>query len=185
MKTVKPENDVEQRWEYGIWLGTIEHTSEHIIGTKDGVIKCRAISPLCNGNNFDLKTFDEFQGSPWRPSPRHNSWKLRTNLEGGGEDCEPQAQDFKVQADIGEDPDEARRISEESRRLINSGERGGVKGFFITQTDIARYGTTPGCEGCKFATGRVTYQRGHSTQCRLRIIGMMKEDPEDSRRVDK
>eukprot|EP00973_Karenia_brevis_P033346 4600183-Karenia_brevis.AAC.1 len=36
----------EARWEKGVWLGIIPESQEHIIGTKAGVIKCRAISAM-------------------------------------------------------------------------------------------------------------------------------------------
>ena len=41
-KTVSISKD-EPRWRTGIWLGFIDHTNEHLIGTTKGVIKCRAI----------------------------------------------------------------------------------------------------------------------------------------------
>ena len=81
MKTVKVENDTQQKWKYGIWLGIIEHTSEHIIGTSEGVIKCRAIAPVAQGGRYDCDFFDGIKGTPWKPSPRHTTWRLKTSLD--------------------------------------------------------------------------------------------------------
>ena len=41
-KTVNIAKD-EAKWREGVWLGFIDNTNEHIIGTKHGAIKCRAI----------------------------------------------------------------------------------------------------------------------------------------------
>ena len=183
MKTVKVENDTQSTWNYGIWLGTIEHTSEHIIGTRDGTVKCRAISPLPGDKCFDGEFFDSIKGTPWRPSPRFKSWKIKTSLDGEG-DAEPTADDFKVKVDLQEDPETARRVAAESRDLI-MGSAGVTKSFSITQTDISRYSATPSCDGCRFVTGKLSYQRGHSAACRLRILRLMREDPEDKHRVEK
>ena len=53
MKTVKMDNDTEPRWKPGIWQGMVEHTGEHIIGTGEGTVKCRAISELVPESRYD------------------------------------------------------------------------------------------------------------------------------------
>ena len=96
MKTVLPDNDTERKWKYGIWLGVVEHTGEHIVGTKEGTVKCKAISQLTPDKRFDQEMLDGIQGTPWKPSPHHKSWKLRANIEGGQDDEPEAAGDWKV-----------------------------------------------------------------------------------------
>ena len=43
----------EARWEYGVWLGSIELSDEHLIGTSLGVIKSRAATTLQEDTRFD------------------------------------------------------------------------------------------------------------------------------------
>ena len=40
-KTLKIAKD-EAKWRSGLWLGFIDHTNEHLIGTQKGIIKCRS-----------------------------------------------------------------------------------------------------------------------------------------------
>ena len=88
-----------------------------------------------------------------------------------------------MSVDWNEDVDAARKIIRESKANIES-QPGQSHGFHISQADIARYGATSSCHGCKFAVGKVTYQRGHSTECRKRIMKLMREDPDDRFRVE-
>ena len=182
MKTVKLKDDTEKRWRYGIWLGVIENTSEHIIGTKEGVVKCRAVSQITDDRKFDREFSAEIRGTPWRPSPRHSTWTIRTNLE-EDEDIEEEPEvNYEAKINCGEDVDAAIKIIEESKRIIES-KVPTQHGLHISQSDIARYGATAGCKGCRYVLGRLPYQQAHSTECRKRIVGLMREDPEDRLRV--
>ena len=51
-KTVKLSK-IDARWNEGTWLGIIDHTNEHIIGTEDGVIKFRASHPRDRETRWD------------------------------------------------------------------------------------------------------------------------------------
>ena len=165
MKTVKVDKTTP-KWRYGVWLGTIEHTSEHIIGTHDGVVKCRAIAPLAGERRFDAKYLEKMVGTPWKPSPNHKGWKIRTNLEEGeNEEPEEAEEHYEVPIDYNEDVDEAKRIISESRRAIEM-KPGQNHSLHISQADVARYHTTKGCYGCRFAIGQLPYQRGHTFECR-------------------
>ena len=44
----------EARWRHGVWIGSIEASDEHLVGTDLGVIKCRAVAPLAEGQRFSL-----------------------------------------------------------------------------------------------------------------------------------
>ena len=117
-KTVKMDK-TEARWKYGLWLGIIEHTCEHIMGTENGVIKCRAISPLSGQERFDAVLINAMKGTPWKPSPKHSSHKIRTNLEATEDESDEELDDeFEVPVDWYEDVEEAGRIVNESRKAI-------------------------------------------------------------------
>ena len=183
MKTVKLDKS-EAKWRYGAWVGTIEHTSEHIIGTPEGVIKCRAIAPIAEDKRYDAEFLGKIRGKPWKPSTLHNGWKIRTNLESVEEDeIVDEGDDFKGYVDMNEDVEEARRIVREGRRSIEKGSSV-AHSFHITQADIARYQPSSGCDGCRFVTGRISCQRPHGAACRKIIMDLMKEDIEDRYRVE-
>lgn len=47
----------EARWREGIWLGTVESSDEHLVGTMVGVIKRRCSAGVAD--NFDAKAIEE------------------------------------------------------------------------------------------------------------------------------
>ena len=57
--------------------------------------------------------------------------------------------------------------------------------FTIKAKDVFKYGATEGCIGCKFVLGTITYQCGHSNQCKLRMVEKMEKDKIDKHRVEK
>ena len=103
-------NKNEAKWHCGIWLGTIEHTNEHIIGTMDGVVKCRAIAPLPEDKQYDAVFSERVKWAPWKPSAKHNGWKIKTNLGGEEDEIDEVNLDYEVPVDYNEDADEAKRI---------------------------------------------------------------------------
>ena len=75
----------ESRWRTGIWLGFIDHTNEHIIGTRRGTLMCRAIRRFDATSQCDIIDIEEMQGSPWEPIPGRNTLRIPTNIEESGE----------------------------------------------------------------------------------------------------
>lgn len=55
--------------------------------------------------------------------------------------------------------------------------------FYMKARDVVKYLATPGCPGCKFATGVVNTQRGHSPECKNIMMLLMSQDREDKHRV--
>ena len=45
-----------------------------------------------------------------------------------------------------------------------------------------KYDATDKCNGCRFVTGEVTFQCGHSPACKKRMIELMKDDSQDKHR---
>ena len=54
----------------------------------------------------------------------------------------------------------------------------------ITQTDLDKYGLTPGCPGCLAKQRGEIAKRGHSEACRKRIEDMMRQDGDDRRKIE-
>eukprot|EP00973_Karenia_brevis_P069007 9592349-Karenia_brevis.AAC.1 len=65
-KTVQLAKD-EPRWLYGVWLGILRESNEHIIGTERGVIKCRAITALTHDKRSSKDDIEKMRGLPWQP----------------------------------------------------------------------------------------------------------------------
>ena len=57
----------------GIWLGIIERTEEHLIGTEHGVVKCRTGQRLPGNQRWDWTMVTSIPGTTWKPVPGHQS----------------------------------------------------------------------------------------------------------------
>ena len=79
-KTVHLAKD-EPKWREGTWLGFIDMTNEHLIGTKNGSLKCRAIKRFDETGRFDAQMINSLRGAPWEPVPGRQSLKVTTNIE--------------------------------------------------------------------------------------------------------
>ena len=82
-KTVSIPKD-EPKWRTGIWIGFLDHSNEHIIGTEKGTLKCRAIRRHDQSEQFNALMIEKMSGTPWRPVPGRNSMKIPTNIEEDG-----------------------------------------------------------------------------------------------------
>ena len=69
---------------YRIWLGFIDHTNEHSVGTKMGTIKGRAIRRKDSTEQFSMIQIEEITGTPWQPVPGKESLRIPTNIEYDG-----------------------------------------------------------------------------------------------------
>ena len=69
----------ETRWKYGVWIGSIEASDEHLIGTPLGVVKARAVTALPDRQRFEAMAIADTQGTPCRPPTKHRGTKVRTH----------------------------------------------------------------------------------------------------------
>lgn len=51
----------------GIWLGVIERIEEVLVGTRQGVVKCRAVTRLLDGEKWRADVIESMKGLPWEP----------------------------------------------------------------------------------------------------------------------
>ena len=139
-------NKFDLRWYEGVWLGIRDETGEAIVGTREGMVKCRDFcrKPI-EEDRWDAKKFDEFRGSPWEPVPGKTGMKIRTQIV-ISEDSTPVTTPVVVREELG------------PRRLR------------VRRDDLLRYGFTAGCPGCR-AMNRGTAQMAHAEERRKRIEG--------------
>ena len=70
----------------GIWLGTIDRTEETIIGTKDGVVKCRTLSRLASRDQWDSTMVLQIKGLPWEPVLGRRTMQIPVDVQESGDD---------------------------------------------------------------------------------------------------
>ena len=58
---------IEYRWDEGIWLGRCTESSETLIGSAEGVLRCRSIRRLPESDRYMLEVFKAFSATPWNP----------------------------------------------------------------------------------------------------------------------
>ena len=159
----------------GIWLGIIERIEETIIGTKEGVVKCRSASRLANGNQWNKDLVMHMRGWLWEPILGKPSMHIPVEIHDNGEDPE---RDYGVAS-------RPIDVLDEHRVEV----RGSSDTFHISRKAINKYGMTIGCPGCNDLANRgqrkSTLIYNHSDECRNRIIDMMKGDPEYKRLLEK
>lgn len=83
-KTILLPKD-EVRWKDGLFLGFIDGTTEYVIGTNRGSIKCRAIRHKDPTEQFNIESPNAMHGTPWMPVPSRESMRIPTNIEDSGE----------------------------------------------------------------------------------------------------
>ena len=195
MKTVKI-GKTQARWNRGTWLGIIDHTNEHIIGTEDGVVKCRAIQPRDPENRWDIDAMLKIKGTPWKPNPNRNSLRIPTSINREESEGEEEQDPDKAPEDIGGDFEVQIDEKEDAERQREEVKRAKAREAFETRfpssrkmcvmkEDVFKYGLTPGCKGCKSAIGEIKSTAGHNAECRERIMQAMAADPIDCTRVER
>ena len=160
----------------GVWLGIVERTEGVIIGTRDGVVKCRPLSRLSRDDQWDKEMVLHMRGVPWEPVPGRKGMHTLVDINDDGNDPEK---------DYGKDVRPANAQDDDAPVEL----RGSPDKLHISPKAIARCGTTPGCPGCNDVarrgqqSGKIMYH--HSQAYRDRIIEHMKYDPEYRRLLEK
>ena len=127
----KGKTGMSSRWSDGIWIGMKEDTGEHLIGTKEGVIKARTIRRKgSREERWNRARLAEIRGLPWNPMKR---------------DLEEERKEVMMDMPGQEEPVQEEPLVE-NRKEPGAIER---RSFQIKVSDIRRSGATPGCAGCK------------------------------------
>ena len=78
-------------WDKGIWLGELERTPEHIVGTKNGAMGARTLRRLVPTKRSETSLLLEMQGVPWDLVPNAPRCGRRKRQ------CDTQIKQFKRQ----------------------------------------------------------------------------------------
>ena len=117
---------LDPRTSPGLWLGKTLSSDDHIIGTHQGIRKCRTIFRRPDRKRHDVKWVDQSIGTPWQPR--------------GQGVLIPQAVSDSL------------RIEPQLAPPVASGK----KSVYITTDRQYKYGQTPGCKGCSQEYGVYT-----------------------------
>ena len=124
---VKGQHSWTSRWAGGIWLGVIDRSGENLIGTDNGVVKCRTMKRKAgNAQKWDIGAVNEMQGVPWEPEPD------RTNVLIGIKVREWKKREVDADQVLPAEVKETRRVNK----------------FSILPRDVDEHGVTVGCKGC-------------------------------------
>ena len=142
------------RWNQGIFFLRRERSDEAVIGTRDGVLKTRSIKRMIAQERWDADMIKTLRGYPWRP-------------DGGDEEenTEVVAQELPEKPHI--------QIEEEPQ----------VRRVYIKKGDVAKYGASVGCPGCRAVLTRGP-SKPHTEPCRARITRRMMEEEEGRMRLE-
>ena len=151
---------LDPRWDTGVFLGVREESNEVVVGTNEGVIKCRTFRRKgSQEERWNRDTILGIKGVPWQPNPRVNTFDIRSRI------VVPVEQPSEV---------EVGRMREFARRR-----------WRIEASDLSTHGYTMGCPGCN-AHRRGARAVRHSEICRARIGNALAEagDPRIVRVVE-
>ena len=134
---------LEPRWAEGLWLGKRWESDEHIIGTSDGIVKCRGIAQVPATERWNRKAVEELKGTPW-------------NWAGDAPDIANEAF-IPLDASRVRDPDPPMPAAV-PRQLK------------ITIEMLEKFGYSPNCVRCRGLVGHgPTPTSAHEPHCRRRI----------------
>ena len=145
----------ESRLMSGIFLGYVWRSTEYIVGTQDGIYKCRTIRRKNVENSYDASCFDFLKTT-------YNDYVMkdaRTTVAvprfpgGGGK------------------PDE---IPQRGRDFV-------PRRVYTRPTDYAKHGYTQGCRGCAWLETQMGPRVGHTEACRARLEKAIADDESDDR----
>ena len=173
MDKAREINNIEAKWEKGLWLGTAREANEMLIGTQDGATRCYAIKRMTEEDRWNAEEAAGLKGTPQQPNPMKMGLHIPTRLPadtalGGDAHC--------AAAEGGEEPDIPGDTAPAPDPL--------VRRTPITHKEIDKYGPTPECVGCEVEARCEVTRREHSDNCRNRIEEEMRRDEADKQRLD-
>ncbi len=62
----------------GIWLGLRWRSDEHLVGTKDGVVKARTVRRLLDDQKWNPEMINQIRGAPRRPTPEWRAMQCQS-----------------------------------------------------------------------------------------------------------
>ena len=154
----------------GVWLGVSERIEETLVGTKNGVITCRAVNRLNEADRCNRENVLDMKGTPCERIPGKTSPHIPVDVADDGECMGPGSENEDLPTTRVDDEAEERDF------------KIGMDKLHLPWKAIKESGETAGCPACDIIRqrggrpGRIG--RHHSEACRRRILDMMREDPE-------
>ena len=137
----------------GVFLGYVWRSTEYLIGTKDGILRCRTIKRKAEEVSYDPSCTEYL-------NIRYDDYIL----EGAST---TQQVSFPRGA-------EALPVPSRGRDFV-------PRRVYIMPADYVRHGYTQGCRGCTWAQNQLGARAPHSEACRARIEGEIGKDENDGR----
>ena len=131
MKTVHKSKGVAAK-KSGAWLGNNERTKEFIIGTPQGVVKCRAYSRMDSDIRWNPDVILSMRGAPSDPVPGRTDSRIPVSIDERG-------------IELGHDDVKAPDRDDVQDEMPGFARKAGQDRLHVSRKAISRYGPTDGC----------------------------------------
>ena len=135
------QHKADSRVGVGVFLGYVWRTTEYLIGTKDGIVRCRTIKRRAEEVSYDGECFEYLKIN-------YDEYILKGART---------KQHVSTPAGLGQLPIPTRGRDFVPRRL------------YVRPSDYTRHGYTQGCRGCTWQQNKLGPRAGHSEACRARL----------------
>ena len=159
----------EARWTYGVRIGSIEASGDHMIGTPRGAVKPTTATALPDGQGFEGQSdrCDARYTVATVKQASGNQDQSTFYRRGRPEEEEPE----EIQMEIYDEEDRGERVEDIAKTQDVICFRIGQSYKFTNQSrHVLKCGPHFGCLGCKYITGEVASQPGHGKECKIRIV---------------
>jgi hypothetical protein len=155
---------INQRWDYGIFVGVRRRSNEVVVCTKEGLITVRSVRRIPVEERWGEDCVEWVRWAPW--------YRYRGDDLGDG--------------DLPEGIPESERVVPEDKgdKVVYVDTRTKVpREFYISKKDAEKYGYSRACPGCDSLRG---LGRGsHTPGCRERFRDLMKDDAKVKNQVER
>ena len=170
---------LDARWKLGTFLGHTATTNEHFIGTRHGnVLRARSCVRVVEPSRWDRSAIDKIVGVPGAMNPGESDEILPDDVEGAEsphdfafEEVDP---GVKRAVPAPEEPPAPEHPPAQGPAPAPP-EYNGPKRVRITQRDLDKHQTTPGCPRCAdLDYGNLLTKKAHNEECRDRFYKIFK-----------
>eukprot|EP00973_Karenia_brevis_P088248 12236724-Karenia_brevis.AAC.1 len=147
------KNNLEPKFEYGIWAGIEPGSSEAIILTQEGVRLSRSVRRLPFEERYDKQLLKEVKGRPWDKKAAGDEEEVMNSVKINVTERRPEEVPPIPELEVDEPK---------------------VRRYKIERDIIEEYGMTPKCYGCRAIMLDIR-QQPHSEECRRRITELIKD----------
>ena len=152
-----------------MWIGSIEASDDHLIDIPLGVVKARAVTAQPGEQRREATAIEELQGTLRRTSNKHQGTRVRIHIPDEEQDNDEEEEPDEIQMDTFLAEEEPGGTADEVAKTqdVKFTRIGRSYNFTMKARDVLKYGPRPVCPGCKYVTGEVATQSGHSKECKI------------------